>query len=113
MYIYICKKNQACTGVELRNIIFINAATITSERTLRKKKNQAYSGIESRNIIFTYTATIISERTLRKKKKIGLVRELMYDTHLLTVVQASKWQCLKTFLGKAQNVMVTQQGVHT
>ena len=37
----------------------------------------------------------------------------MNDTHLLTVVQASKWQCLKTFLGKAQNVMVTHQDVHT
>ena len=37
----------------------------------------------------------------------------MYYTHLLTVVQASKWQCLKTFLGKAQNVVATQQDVHT
>ena len=77
-----------------------------------KKKNQACAGVESRNIISINVVTIISERTLRKKKK-RFVWELMYDTHLLTVVQASKWQCLKTFLGKAQNVMVTQQDVHT
>ena len=48
-------------------------------------------------------------RELYVKKK-RFVRELMYDTHLLTVVQASKWQCLKTFLGKAQNVMVINLG---
>lgn len=108
----MCKKNQACTGVESRNIIFIYGATIINERTLSKKKNQACAGVESRNIISINVVTIISERTLRKKKK-RFVRELMYDTHLLTVVQASKWQCLKTFLGKAQNVMVTQQDVHT
>ena len=79
----------------------------SSARELHLKKNQACAGVESRNIIFMNTAITISERTLRKKK-IRFVRELMYDTHLLTVVQASKWQCLKTFLGKAQNVMVNQ-----
>ena len=109
----MCQKNQACTGVESRNIIFIYGATIINERTLSKKKNQACARVESRNIISINVVTIISQRTLRKIKKKKFGRELMYDTHLLTVVQASKWQCLKTFLGKAQNVMVTQQDVHT
>ena len=40
------------------------------------QKNQACTGVESRNIIFIYGATIINERTLSKKKKIRLVREL-------------------------------------
>ena len=93
----MCKKNQACTGVESRNIIFIYTATIISERAplkkkirlvrelnhgisslytqqqssareLHLKKNQACAGVESRNIIFMNTAITISERTLRKKK---------------------------------------------
>ena len=69
----MCQKNQACTGVESRNIIFIYGATIINERTLsKKKKNQACAGVESRNIISINVVTIISERTLRKKKKKGL-----------------------------------------
>ena len=67
----MCKKNQACTGVESRNIIFICIAKIIHERALSTKKNQACAGVESRNIISINAATIISERTLRKKK-IGL-----------------------------------------
>ena len=34
----MCQKNQACTGVDSRNIILIYTAIIINERTLSKKK---------------------------------------------------------------------------